>query len=496
MPKLWLESRLIRRAGTKRSTEDHVCMNAVSKLLRCLALPGLLALLSAPVSADDSTSQRNVEVSPDGVPQRLILALDGIPYDVFVESQHQGLFAEFRPVSRMVSTFPSLTDVSFAAIGGGQIPTGYQQMHFDPVRNKTVGNTVGSLADRVHTNIYADSRDYSSMHRMIGYMAAYHYALRDLRDIGNEVLSSHKQTFVAYLEQSDPLVHIEGRPGAERFLRQLDGFLQNLQAQVRARTGRDLMIDIVSDHGSTMMKGRIVPVGQWLQRCGFQRHKRMSQPNSVAYSLAGIIGSVAITTSKQHTEDVARCLAGADGVDLVAVDRGDAVGVLTADGEAEVRLVNTAPEQYDYRALRGDPLGLLQDETATREQRFDQAQIFQQTRDASRPNPLRRLWRAFHGEVKEPSPIVVSLLDGREAGNTQLRAMALMRGRVGTHGSMTRLSSLGIYASNWRDVGDVDSWGAHDGLFGADTLIAMHRVLSERAAQVRPPSSPATQAGR
>jgi hypothetical protein len=370
-------------------------------------------------------------------------------------------------------------------------------MHFDPVQNKTVGNNVGSLADRVHTNIYADSRDYSSMHRMVGYMAAYHYALSDLRDIGNEVLASHKQTFVAYLEQSDPLVHIEGRPGAERFLRQLDGFLRDLQAQARARTGRDLLIDIVSDHGSTMMKGRIVPVARLLEGCGFRRHNRMSKANDVAYSLAGIIGSVAITTSKAQVEEVARCLAGADGVDLVAVDRGDAVGVFTADGEAEVRLANTTPEQYDYRALHGDPLGLLPVDGTVREQRFDQAQMLRQTADAPRPNPLRRLWRAFHGEVMEPSPIIVSLRDGREAGNTKLRAMALMRGRVGTHGSMTRLSSLGVYASNWRDVDDVDSWGAHEGLFGVDTLTALHRVLNERAAQaLRQASVPRAQAGR
>lgn len=468
-------------------------MKVVPKLFSCLFFFAMLAPL-LPAHAEPATGQRSNEVSPDGVPQRLILALDGVPYDVFADAQRQGLFAGFRPVARMVSTFPSLTDVSFAAIGGGQVPTGYQQMHFDPAQNKTVGNNVGSLADRVHTNIYADSRDYSSVHRMVGYMAAYRYALRDLRDIGDSVLASHKQTFVAYLEQSDPLVHIEGRPGAERLLSQLDVFLQDLQAKVRARTGRELLIDIVSDHGSTMMKGRIVPVAQELQRCGYRRNNRMKHANDVAFSLAGIIGSVAITTAKPATEGVARCLAGADGVDLVAVDRGDAVGVLTADGEAEIRLASGAPEQYDYRVLRGDPLGLLPEGSTSREMRFDQEQLFRQTSNAARPSPLRRLWRAFHGEVEEPSPIVVSLLDGREAGNAELRTLALMRGRVGTHGSMTRLSSLGVYASNWRDVGDVDSWSAHDGLFGSQTEIVLQQRLREQATHAL--AQPAAQAGR
>lgn len=460
-------------------------------------LAALLALLLAIVGNPALAEPREVAGdSPDGTPQRLILALDGIPYSVFADLQQQGLFSGFRPVRRMIATFPSLTDVSFAAIGGGQVPSGYQQMRFDPVRNKVVGNTVGSLADKVHTNIYADSRDYSSMHRMVGYMAAYHFALHDLHDIGEDFLASHKQTFVAYLEQSDPLVHVEGRPGAERLLRQLDVFLGDLQAQVRARTGRDLMIDIVSDHGSTMVKGRIVPVAKILRECGFRRHREMSEPYDVAYSLAGIIGSVAITASKEHTEEAARCLAKGNGVDLVAVDRGDAVGAITADGEAEVRLVSTDPERYSYRPLHGDPLGLMAGSTES-ERVFDQAELFRETADAPRPDPLRRLWRAFHGEVQTPTPIVVSLIDGREAGNAELRSMAMMRGRVGTHGSMTRMASTGVYASNWRDIGDVDSWGAHDGLFGADTLTAMHDVLSRRSTQVaRTPAPTGGNTGR
>lgn len=211
----------------------------------------------------------------------------------------------------------------------------------------------------------------------------------------------------------------------------------------------------------------------------------------MAYTLAGIIGSVAITVSQEHAEEVARCLAVLEGVDLVAVDRGDAVGILTSDAEAEVRLASTTPEEYLYRVLRGDPLELLQGTTNIRERRFEQTSLFLQTLDALRPDPLRRLWRAFHGAVKEPSQILVSLADGHEAGNSQVRALARMRGRAGTHGSMTRLASLGVFASNWRDVDAVDAWSANDALFGAGTEFAMRRALSERTARTDLPSTPA-----
>jgi hypothetical protein len=460
---------------------------------RRLAAFSLPWLLYAAVAAGAKPADRPVDVSPDGVPQRLVLALDGIPFDVFVDLQGKGYFSDFQPAARMVSTFPSLSDVSFAAIGGGEPPDGYQAMRFNPEENRVVGNTLGSLSGRLHPNLLADSTTHSSLHRMVGYMAAYRTALFDLHGIGNEVLGSNKQTFVAYLEESDAVLHVEGRAGAEKFLIRLDAFLQELQAKVRARTGRGLLIDLVSDHGSTMLKGEAVPVARLLGQCGFHRRNRISDPRDIAYSLAGIIGSVAVTVSRENVEEAARCLAVADGVDLVAVDRGDAVGILTASGEAEVRLVGTAPERYDYRVLRGDPLGLL-DGQAT-ERLFEQSALFRATIEAPRPDPLRRLWRAFHGEVKEPSPLLVSLSDGREEGNGEVRTLARIRGRAGTHGSMTRLASLGILVSNWRTVEDVDSWGANEVLFGARTTTALRHVVNARSGRVVAGPPPA-QTGR
>jgi hypothetical protein len=459
-------------------------MHTVTDWRRHPVLTGLLALLIALASNRADADQGRSGDSPDGVPQRLVLALDGVPYDVFADMQRQGLFSDFRPVARMVSTFPSLTDVSFAAIGGLEPPEGYQHMRFDPEKNRVVGNTLGSLAPKTHLNLGADSLGHSSVHRMIGYVATLHVAVRDMHAIGDQILQSHKSTYVAYLEGTDALLHVEGRPGAERFLHELDGFLRDLQAQVRARTGRELLVDIVSDHGSTMVKGESFPVEHLLRECGFPRRHRIEGSRDVAYSLAGIIASVAITVSREHAEDVARCLAPADGVDLVAVDRGDAVGIFTADGEAEVRLLGSAPEQYEYRALRGDPLSLLDPTTNERTRLFDQASLFLKTRDDPRPDPLRRLWRAFHGAVKQPSQVLVSLADGHEASNGEVRALAKVRGRAGTHGSMTRLASLGMFASNWRDVADVDSWSAHDAIFSSSTETAMQKALMEKTAQL------------
>jgi hypothetical protein len=334
-----------------------------------------------------------------------------------------------------------------------------------------VGNNVGALSERAHPKISSDAPSHSVPHRILGYIAPKRIARSELHEIGDALLASRKDTFVAYLGTSDAVLHLYGRQGAREFLAEVDAYLQALDARVRARSGRGLKIDLVSDHGSTMMASKVVPVEETLAACGFRRSEEMKGERDVAFALPGIVGSMAITARPAVVEEAARCLAPLSGMDLVLVNRGDAVGVLSADGEAEVRLLPGDDERYAYRMLRGDPLGLRALAGATPsagdELVFEQATLFAQTLDSARPDPLRRLWRSFHGEVGQPSSILVSLRDGHEVGNPKLRfATKLRGGHAGTHGSMTRLSSLGVIASNWRDAHDVNTSTANAFLFG------------------------------
>jgi hypothetical protein len=416
-------------------------------------------------------------LSPDGLPRRLVLALDGIPYDVFVAMQAEGHFREFHPAARMVSTFPALSDVAFAQIEGSVPPSGYQTRHFDPEQGKVVGNNVGALSERAHPKIASDASSHSVPHRVYGYVAPMRVARSELHEIGEEMLASKKDVFVAYLGTSDAVLHLHGREGARAFLVEVDAYLQQLQARVRERSGRGLKIDIVSDHGSTMMPSKVVPVQDAFAACGFRRNMKMEGERDVAFALPGIVGSMAISVRPAVLEEAARCLAPLEGVDLVAVNRGEAVGVVGAEGEAEVRQLGVTPERYGYRALQGDPLGLLALAPGVgNEREFDEAELFALTRDGERPDPLRRLWRAFHGEVGSPSSLLLSLRDGYEVGNPALRfATKLRGGHAGTHGSLTRLSSLGVIASNWRDTADSNTTTASHLLFGDRTAIAAEK---------------------
>lgn len=465
-----------------------------------LALSVLLAVALAAIAPRAQASP--AAASEDGMPRRLVLALDGIPFDVFTELQAQGHFRQFQPASRMVSTFPSLSEVAFAAIGGGDPPDGYQFVRYDPASNRVVGTTIASLNGRAHPKIAADSSGDSIPHRVLGYVASYSTAVRDLRQIERELLASSKHDFVAYLGTSDPLVHLQGRDGTRRFLLWLDDYLIDLQERTLRKTGRYLQIDLVSDHGSTLVRGKVIALERELARCGLRRSRSLAGPGDVVYPKPGIVGSVALMTATDDAGPVARCLARLPGVDLVAVDHGDAISVINRDGEAEVRLVEGGPpERYGYRVASGDPLGLLalataSNATADDELQWEASQLFEATKDGARPDPLRRLWRAFHGSVKFPSKVLVSLSDGYEIGNPALLAMSSLRGRFGTHGSMTRMASLGVIASNWQQIPDVDAWGANEALFGEAVLARSRLDAASISRWTLPPSFPSAASAR
>src|SRR3990167_1221005 len=455
----------------------HANRSSVVVRLRKALLPWVL-LAGCPVAL--AAAGAGAPASEDGMPRRLVLALDGIPFDVFIELQSEGHFRQFHPAARMVSTFPSLSEVAFAAIGGGDPPDGYQFVRYDPASNRVVGTTIASLNGRAHPKIAADSSGDSIPHRVLGYVASYSTAIRDLRQIERELMASRKHDFVAYLGTSGSLVHLQGREGTRRFLLWLDDYLAQLQEKTLRRTGRYLQVDLVSDHGSTLVRGKVLALERELAGCGLRRSRSVAGPGDVVYPKPGIVGSVALMMAPAAADAGARCSARLPGVDLVAVDHDDSVLVINRDGEANVRLIEGGlRESFGYRVKSGDPLGLLALATASNsaadgELQWSASQWFDATKDSARPDPLRRLWRAFHGSVKHPSKVLVSLSDGYEIGNPALLALSSLRGRFGTHGSMTRMASLGVIASNWREIPDVDAWGANEALFG-DTVLARSR---------------------
>src|SRR2546421_168709 len=61
----------------------------------------------------------------------LLLCLDGVPFDVVTEARSRGLFDNFNTPVRLLSPFPTLTNVALAQMLGATVPNGYESLYFD-----------------------------------------------------------------------------------------------------------------------------------------------------------------------------------------------------------------------------------------------------------------------------------------------------------------------------------------------------------------------------
>jgi hypothetical protein len=64
-------------------------------------------------------------------PRRLLLCLDGVPHKLIVAARERGLFDRFGPPTRLLSPFPTMTNVALSAMFGASPPAGYESLYFD-----------------------------------------------------------------------------------------------------------------------------------------------------------------------------------------------------------------------------------------------------------------------------------------------------------------------------------------------------------------------------
>ena len=59
--------------------------------------------------------------------------------------RRHGLFKDFHPPTAMISTFPSMSDIAWADIFDTPPPPGVNQLHFNPLQNRTIGTVLSDL---------------------------------------------------------------------------------------------------------------------------------------------------------------------------------------------------------------------------------------------------------------------------------------------------------------------------------------------------------------
>ena len=172
---------------------------------------------------------------------RMVICIDGVSWSYIQELQAQGYFAMFRPASRVLVTFPAMTNVSLSDIWHTDDTPGYESLYFDKEVNKIGGGATTYIGKRkVKGRDYHSLLDYEEprQYEFLVYVSPLRIISADIRRAILTLFSLEKREQRYYIKSSDGMIHIRGKSGAERFIRDLDSFLT---AMFRSSAGRQIV---------------------------------------------------------------------------------------------------------------------------------------------------------------------------------------------------------------------------------------------------------------
>jgi hypothetical protein len=373
-------------------------------------------------------------IPPEDCPHFLI-ALDGVPFDVVADLWQQGHFRLFRPPARVVCCFPAMTDLALSQLCYTGPCLAYQGLYYDRTANR--------LSDA--NNIYLRGLNSPWLARM-SYRCSFWWDVTvylNPQPVFDHEIDGMLQTFrkcdqgeaYGYSVGSAGLGTRGGRPAMENYLLVIDRLCEQL---VHERHGR-VKITLTADHGHDLVEHHRVVFDDLLKAGGYHPTTALRGPRDVVTIAYGLV-----TYAAFHTSDpagVARCLLGHPDAEFACYPTADAVVVVDRNGEARITQGATG---FIYDSSRGDPLQLegVVEQLRTQSKvsaagEIDGDALFQATIDHYYPDPLERVWGAFHGVAENVPDLILNLRDGACHGSGFFFAMVGNK-VASTHGSLNR----------------------------------------------------------
>ncbi|MCA1578806.1 MAG: alkaline phosphatase family protein [Acidobacteria bacterium] len=368
-------------------------------------------------------------------PRRLLLCLDGVPHKLIEAARHRGLFDAFGPPARLLSPFPTMTNVALSAMLGATPPAGYESLYFDRAAGELRGGIKKYIGRRTPDKIpssYMDDLDYQEPlpFEFLIYVAPERVWRTDMQKF-REGFRSAPQTrdYFAFLKATDGLLHSQGPARLNVALESLDKILKEIQSYCGAETE----IVMFSDHGMNLEENRRVALASTLRRRGFQ----------VVIPAFGLCSYVALyCRDEQRIPDVAMASVEIEGVDLaVYKDRGAAV-IESDRGQARIE---ADEEGLKYVVGSGDPLALGRFD---HESKTDKG-WFEQTANHQYPDAVPNIYKSlFTPRVQHTADVLISLKDGYYYGWSPFGRFVKL---LATHGNALQSSSNAFLMSTHRE---------------------------------------------
>lgn len=406
-------------------------------IVACFSVLPLNSWFGSPPSRQTSASRR------------LVIILDGVPYETIAELKAEGRFHRFKEPARLISTFPSLTNPAMVEILHHEDAPGYEDHYFDRERNRLSGTIQDRFrGEKFIAGTFRETFDYhaSAFNGAVGYLAApigtAAMAQLDLVELRSAFRKSDAPLFVGYIGETDSLAHLGGKEHLKSYLRTVDRAVDELIADAE-RNGGKLEVDMFSDHGNRYDEYKHVKLNDALKQAGFVTEKSIKNERSVVLPKHGLVGSSMLFTQPENRARLAETSAMTEGVDFAVWQPAGAddntIELVSRRGRARV-LRNG--EKYKYETLNGDPLRLaavietMKTCSVMDENDFASGEDWwQATRDHAYADPLRRLFDGFGKHIKNRADVIVSYEDGYLLGSPLLTFFAQMRA---THGNLLR----------------------------------------------------------
>ncbi len=416
------------------------------------------------------------------LPSRLVLGLDGVAYrdmralqagvtytNVWGTRLHRQAFSfkeGYYPVSRMVSTFPSTSDVAWTDIYGDRPLPGYQRTYFSAAANSQI--VINGITTTMEHEHQMDWELENNMFRTMGYVYPVHTfeletraMIRDFWDATDDDAS-----YYVYIRATDDAQHLDRDIFA--MLCRLDEQLQAMRARYRAQEGRDLQILILSDHGHNHADSfKRVPVVDFLEKAGYRITESVKSAKDVVLPTTGIEDWVEIHNAPDATTTLVPLLTHLEGADLVTgrdPNTPNRFLVMNSRGERADIDWNSTNNTYRYSTEQGDPLGYSPVVEALARKKLLAADGFATadtwmaaTMTNHYPLALERIVRGLTRVTLNPATILISLSNGYVHCGWLMQKGADLSTFSSTHGALDARNSDGIVLSNFERTHDTSS---------------------------------------
>ena len=365
-------------------------------------------------------------------PRRLLLCLDGVPHKLIEAARHRGLFDAFGPPARLLSPFPTMTNVALSAMLGATPPAGYESLYFDRGAGELRGGIKKYIGRRTPDKIpssYMDDLDYQEPlpFEFLIYVAPDAIWRADMQKFRERFRSAPEtRDYFAFLKATDGLLHSQGPARLNIALESLDKILKEIQSHCGAETE----IVMFSDHGMNLEENRRVALASTLRRRGFQ----------VVIPAFGLCSYVAVYC--RDIPDVARASVEVEGVDFAVYKECGAAMIESDRGRARIE---SAEEGLRYVVETGDPLELG---SLGHGFKTDQ-EWFEQTAPHKYPDAVPNIYKSlFTPRVQHTADVLISLKDGYYYGWSPFGRFVKL---LATHGNALQSSSNAFLMSTHRE---------------------------------------------